>query len=101
MESEIQSKHLEKIKTSITRCEMKEMLRSCTKNAHFKYNRKIFVQTDGVAIGSPLGLVLADIFTTALEKTLLPDIYILYIRFWRRYVDDTISYVKIDYIKHI
>ena len=36
-----------------------------------------------------------------LEKTLLPDIYVLYIKFWRRYVDDTISYVKIGSIKHI
>ena len=32
--------------------------------------------TDGVAMGSPLGTVLADIFMTELEKTLLPDIYI-------------------------
>ena len=80
---------------------MKEMLTLCTKNVHFTYNRKIFVQTDGVAIGSLLGPVLADIFMTELEKTLLPDIYIHYIKFWRRYVDDTISYVKIGSIKHV
>ena len=80
---------------------MKEMLTLCTKNANFTYNRKIFVQTDGVAMGSPLGPVLADIFMTELDKTLLPNIYILYIKFWRRYVDDTISYVKIGSIKHI
>ena len=80
---------------------MKEMLTLCTKNVHFTYNRKIFVQTDGVAIGSLLGPVLADIFMTELEKTLLPGIYIHYIKFWRRYVDDTISYVKIGSIKHV
>ena len=83
------------LETPITRCEMKEMLNICTKNVHFTYNRKIFVQTNGVAMGSPLGPVLADIFMIELEKTLLPDIYILCIKFWRRYVDDTISYVKI------
>ena len=87
--------------TSITKSEMKEMLTLCTKNVHFTYNRKIFVQTDGVAMGSPLGPVLADIFMTELEKTLLPDIYIRYTKFWRRYVDDTISYVKIGSIKHV
>ena len=87
--------------TSITKSEMKEMPTLCTKNVHFTYNRKIFVQTDGVAIGSLLGPVLADIFMTELEKTLLPDIYIHYIKFWRRYVDDTISYVKIGSIKHV
>ena len=52
-------------------------------------------------MGSPLGPVLADIFMTELEKTLLPNIYIRYIKYWRRYVDDTISYVKIGSIKHV
>ena len=72
-----------------------------TKNVHFTYNRKIFVQTNGLAMGSPIGPVLAVIFMTELEKTLLlPDIYICYIIFWRRYVDDTISCVKSGSIKH-
>ena len=52
-------------------------------------------------MGSPVGPVLADIFMTELEKTLLPNIYICYIKYWRRYVDDTISYVKIGSIKHV
>ena len=81
--------------TSITKSE------NVYQNVHFTYNRKIFVQTDGVAIGSLLGPVLADIFMTELEKTLLPDIYICYIKFQRRYVGDTISYVKISSIKHV
>ena len=75
------------LETPITKSEMKEMLILCTKNVHFRYNRKIFVQTDGVTMGSLLGTVLADIILTVLEKTLLPDIYIHYIKFWRRYVD--------------
>ena len=78
--------------TSITKSEMKEMHTLCTKNVHFTYNT-IFVQTDGVAMGSLLGPVLTDIVMTELEKT-LPDIYIRHIKFLRRYVDDTISYVK-------
>ena len=89
------------LETPITRCEMKEMLTLCTKNVHFTYSRKIFVRTDGVAMGSPLGPVFADMFMIELEKTLLPDIYIQYIKFWRRYIDDTISYVKIGSIKYI
>ena len=50
---------------------------------------------------SLLGPVLGDIFMTELEKTLLLDIYICYIKYWRRYVDNTISYVKIGSIKHV
>ena len=52
-------------------------------------------------MGSPLGPLFADIFMTELEKTLLLDIYIQYIKFWGRYVDYTTSYVKIGSIKHI
>ena len=58
---------------------MKEMLTLCTKNVDFTYNRKIFVQTNDVAMGSPLGPVLSVM--TELGKTLLPDIFILYIKF--------------------
>ena len=39
------------LETPRTRCEMKEMLTLCTKNVHFTYNGKIFVQTNGVAMG--------------------------------------------------
>ena len=69
------------LKTQITRCEMKKIFTLCAKNVHFTYNRKIFVQIDGVATVSLLGPVLADISKTELEKILLPDIYILYIKF--------------------
>ena len=67
------------LKTPITRSEMKEMLTLCTKNVDFTCNRKIFVQTNDVAMGSLLGPVLSVM--TELGKTLLPDIYILYIKF--------------------
>ena len=88
------------LETQISTYEMKEMLTLYTKKVHFTYNKKVFIQTDGVAMGSPLGPVLADIFLIELEKTLLPDIYILYVKFWIGYEDDTISYVKIGSIKH-
>ena len=38
---------------------------------HFSYNGDIYTQTDGVAMGSPLGPVLAGIFTVELERTIL------------------------------
>ena len=41
---------------------MKELLYLCTKNAHLTLNNKTYVQVDGVAMGSPLGPVLAKSF---------------------------------------
>ena len=47
------------INTKISREEMKELLLLCTKNVHFSYNVKLFLQRDGIAMGSPLGPVIA------------------------------------------
>ena len=40
--------------TTLTRSELKEMLLLCTKKVHLKFNGKTYIQTDGVAMGSPL-----------------------------------------------
>ena len=52
-----------------------------------------YVQTDVVAMDSPLGPVLANIFMIELENSLLPNL-IKYITFWKRYVDDAICFAK-------
>ena len=51
-------------------------------------------------MGSPLGPVLADIFMIELEKSLLPELT-SYISYWKRYVDDTICFIKIEYVDNI
>ena len=55
----------------------------------FQFNGVLYEQTDGVAIESPLGPLLANVFMSSLEEKLelegkLPDYY-------RRYVDDTLT----------
>ena len=50
------------ISTSVTRNEMRKILLLCTKNVHFTFRDVVYLQTDGPAIGSPLGLVLAGTF---------------------------------------
>ena len=50
------------ISTSVTRNEMRKILLLCTKNVHFTFRDVVYLQTDGGAIGSPLGLVLAGTF---------------------------------------
>ena len=72
---------------------MESLLYLCTKNVHFSFNDEIYQQTDGVAMGSPLGPIIAGIFMVELENTLVP-ILSEHLPFWKRYVDDTLCYVK-------
>ena len=58
------------------------------------------MQVDGVAIESPLGPVLADIFMIQLEKVILLELTEC-IKYWKRYVNDRISFVKFGSINYI
>ena len=86
--------------TTIPKREMKELLYLCTKNVHFSFNNEIYMQNDGVAMGSPLGPVLANIFMVELERAIIPSLSDK-IKLWKRYVDDTIAFVKTDEIKNV
>ena len=55
------------IHTNIKKSEMKELLLLCIKNVHYMLNSDIHQQFDGVAMGSPLGPVMAGIFMVKLE----------------------------------
>ena len=85
--------------TSLNKKEMKELLLLCTKNVHFTFNGQIYILEDGVAMGSTLAPLLADIFMTELERSLFPNLR--KIKFWRCCVDDTIYFVKIGSIEYI
>ena len=64
------------------------------------FNDEIYIQNDGVAMGSPLGPLLAYIFMTSLEEEVIPKLT-LYLFNWKRYVDDTHAYAnpkKVDFI---
>ena len=88
------------IETNITKKELKDLLILCTKNVHFSFKERLYLQKDGIAMGSPLGPVIAGIFMVELERNLLPTLS-QYMTSWKRYVDDTISYVKVDCIENV
>ncbi len=53
---------------------------------YFVFDKHIYQQTDGLAMGSPLSAILADIYMSDFETKLLSTYP--HITFWRRYVDD-------------
>ena len=88
------------ITTIFTKSEMKKVLTLCTKNVHFWFNNQIYIQIDGLAMGSPLGPVIANIFIVELETNLVPRLED-HVQKCRRFVDDTFAYVKIGSVEYV
>ena len=88
------------INTKLKRDQLKKLLELCTKDLHFSFNGKMFRQLDGVAMGSPLGPVIANIFMSELEAELVPKLNDN-ISVWLRYVDDTFTFLKEEEIENV
>ena len=88
------------VNTNIPKQKMRDLLLPCTKNVHFSYNGDIYTQANGVAMGSALGPVLPGIFMVELERTVLPTLR-EQMSPWKRYVDNTIPYIKEESIEHV
>ena len=79
---------------------MKELILLCTKGVHFTLCGDSYIQTDGVAMGSPLGPVLSGIFMVELENTLVPTLT-NHLICWKRYVDDTNCFINENSIPYV
>ena len=64
-----------------------ELMELATKSVSFSFNDTMYHQVDGISIGSPLGLILANIFVGFYEKLLFDRFPKLYI--YLSDVDDT------------
>ena len=74
--------------TRLQKHQLTVLLEIATTNQLFQFNGELYEQTDGVAMGSPLGPLLANVFMCHIEnqleqKNMIPS-------FYRRYVDDTL-----------
>ena len=74
---------------NLTKTDLDDLLSVATKGHLFQFNGALYEQTNGVAMGSPLGPLLANVFMSSIEENLeregkLPS-------FYRRYVDDTLT----------
>ncbi len=75
---------------------LRRLLTYCTQEAHFKFNNKFYEQIDGVAMGSPLGPLFANIFMDEFENSHMEILKELGIQTWMRYVDDVFAVIKND-----
>ena len=79
----------------------KLLLDTCTKTA-FSFNGQLYEQTDGVSMGGSLGPLLANIIMVELEsKVIRPLIDDGTIKFYTRFVDDTLLLLKQEDIERV
>ncbi|XP_066910788.1 uncharacterized protein [Clytia hemisphaerica] len=90
------------IETTLKKSTIKKLIKdTCTKTV-FSCNDQLYEQIDGVSMGSSMGPLLANIIMTELEEIVVkPLIDNGTLRFYGRYVDDTLVLVKPDDIDQI
>ena len=76
---------------NITRKERKKLFLFATSQTHFVFNSKFYNQIDGVAMGSSLASVLANIFMGFHESKWLNEYNLNNLKFYLRYVDGTLA----------
>ena len=69
---------------------LRNLLEFATKKSHFLFDGQYYDQIDGVAMGSPLGPVLANIFMCHFEEKWVFNASV-HPSFWYRYVDGTFT----------
>ena len=74
---------------NISKEDLTNLLNVSTKGQLFQFNGALYEQIDGVAIGSPLRPLLANVFMSSLEEKLELDGKLAH--YYRRYVDDTLT----------
>ena len=83
------------INTTFSKRTLTKLILDCCIKTTFSFNNQLFEQTDGVSMRSSLGPVLANIILTEFEKIVASDLIGSgIIKFYKRYVDDTLVLIK-------
>ena len=74
---------------------MRKLIKDTCKKRVFVFDNEIYEQIYGVSMGSPRAPVLANIIMTKLESTIIKKLFDTgKIKFYCRYVDDTLLLIK-------
>ena len=76
-------------KLKLSKADLTRLFTIATAETRFVFNRKVYDQIDGVAMGSPIAPVLANLFLGHYEKLWLNMYKCPSVHFYRRYVEDT------------
>ena len=76
------------------RKELKVLLETALKKSHFQFNGTFFDQIDGVAMGSPLGPGVVDMFMIWFENLYMDIIKAHGVVLWLRFVDDVFILIE-------
>ena len=76
--------------------ELRKLFRIATSETHFIFNGSTFDQTDGVAIGSPLAPILANLFMGFHQQNWIEQATNVKPVFYKRYVDDIFAVFESD-----
>lgn len=87
-------------KTTLDVPDIVQLLRLCLETAYFRVDGKFYRQKWGTAMGSPVSVVVANLFMESLEQSALQS-FPHPIKYWRRYVDDTFVVVKSELVSEL
>ena len=73
------------------------LLKLCLNTTYFQVNGKFYRQKQGAAMGSPVSVIVANLFMEELEKKAI-DTFDHEVRVWKRYVDDTFVVLKKEHV---
>ena len=80
---------------NLSKNKFKALLEVICKDTYFVFNDELYLQTDGVAMGSPMSSIFANIFLGYHEKKSLEECPVSFKPvFYKRYVDDTLIIFK-------
>ena len=80
-------------KTTLSIMQIVKLLELCLRSTYFTFREKYYRLTDGVAMGSPVSSIVANLFMERFEEGALGDATAFQPRAWKRYVDDVFSIV--------